>query len=84
MKTKQVFYFRRLTDTQLLALKNVMKNSLVDEKQRKYQITIWNDETMAYKTGKFYIPDITYTRSMIDEKTNTLYYGEFEMSIIEY
>ena len=84
MKTKQVFYFRRLTDMQLLALKNVMANSLADAKQRKYHITFWNDETLKYETGDFYIPDITYTRYMIDEKTNTLYYDEFEMSIIEY
>ncbi len=84
MKTKQTFRFRKLTDRQLLALKNVMKNSLVNEKERKYYIEFWNDETMQYETGDFYIPDITYKRSMIDEERKVLIYGEFEMNIIEY
>jgi hypothetical protein len=82
MKTKQVLHFRSLTDTQLSALKNVMKNSLVDEKQRKYNITYWNDEEMAYKTGAFYIPDITYKRNWSDDKS--IHYDAFDMTIIEY
>lgn len=84
MKTKQTFKFRSLTDTELKALQNVMKNSLVSEKERKYSITYWDDESLQYESGDFYIPDITYTRKWIDEKKNVLYYSEFEMSIIEY
>jgi hypothetical protein len=84
MKTKQVFHFRSLTDRQLLALQNVMKKSLVVAKERKYHITYWDDENMAYDTGDFYIPDITYKRKRIDEEKNVLYYDEFDLTIIEY
>jgi hypothetical protein len=83
-KTSQKFKFRSLTDTQLKALKNVMNNSLVSAKERKYTITYWDDENLQYDSGDFYIPDITYTRKRIDEKKNILYYDEFEMEIIEY
>lgn len=84
MKTKQQFAFRRMNHRELRALKNVMSNSLVKAKERKYRITYWNDEDLEYKTGDFYIPDITYVRDIIDEETNTLWYQPFTMQIIEY
>lgn len=84
MKTKQVLYFRPLNHMQILALKEVMRNSLVDAKQRKYHITYWNDEGMQYNEGDFYIPDITFVRRRVDEENNLVYYCEFEMHIIEY
>lgn len=83
-KTKQVFHFRSLNDEELASLKAVMANSLVNTAERKYRITYWNDEDLAYRTGDFYVPDITYVRQRVDEKTNRLYYGEFELTIIEY
>ena len=83
-KTKQVFHFRSLTNVELSALKAVMANSLVNASERKYRITYWNDEDLTYKTGDFYVPDITYVRQRVDEKNNKLYYGEFDLTIIEY
>lgn len=83
-KTKMSFQFRALKDTELLALQRVMRNSLVSENERKYNVEYWNDEEMAYKTSDFYIPDITYTRSMVDEDNNILYYAPFTMTLVEY
>lgn len=86
-KTKQIFHIRSLTIEQMAALKAVMANAIVNEKQRKYRITYWNDEELKYKTGVFYVPDITYVRQMIIERpdgTYTMRYGEFELHIIEY
>lgn len=82
MITKQTFVIRELTDTQMLAFKNVMKNSLVDEKQRRYHITYWNDESLQYEEGDFYIPDITYTRKLATD--TYIKYGKFEITIIGY
>lgn len=82
MITKQTFVIRELTDTQMLAFKNVMKNSLVDEKQRRYHITYWNDENMRYEEGDFYIPDPTYTRQLATD--TYIKYGKFEITIIGY
>lgn len=84
MKTKQVFFFRPLTHLQILALKNVMANALVNAAQRKYHVTYWNDEAMDYDTGDFYIPDITYTKEWIDVENNIIHYAEFQMTIVEY
>jgi len=83
-KTKQVFFFRPLTHLQIQALRAVMEHSLVNAAQRKYHITYWDDESMDYDEGDFYIPDITFTRSRVDEVHNLVYYSEFEMHIIEY
>lgn len=83
-KTKQTFKIRSLKDTELASLKAVMENSLVNAAERKYHITYWNDEDLTYKTGNFYVPDITYTRSRIDEANNILYYAPFTITIVEY
>lgn len=80
MITRQSFVFRAMNIKQRRALKNVMKNGLVDAKQRKYNVTYWNDENLRYESGHFYIPDITYSRRLADE--NDLIYNEFTMTLI--
>lgn len=80
--TKQSFVFRSMGIKQRRALKNVMKAGLVDEGQRKYKITYWNDENLQYETGDYYIPDITYKKSRADDED--LIYGEFTMTLIGY
>lgn len=82
MITKQSFVFREMTIRERRALKNVMKSGLVDEKQRKYRVTYWNDENLRYEEGEVYIPDITYSRKEANE--NTLIYREFTMTLIGY
>lgn len=82
MITKQSFVFRSMNIQQLRALRNVMKQGLVDAKQRKYNVTYWNDESLQYEKGDFYIPDITYSRKRADEKD--LVYNEFTMTLIGY
>lgn len=80
--TKFSIVIRELTDTELLALQTVMKNSLVDAKQRKYRVTYWNDENLRYEQGDFYIPDVTY----IKKRATTKYikYERFTMNFIGY
>lgn len=82
MITKQSFVFRSMNIKQRRALKNVMKNGLVNAKQRKYNVTYWNDENLQYEKGNFYIPDISYSRKRADE--NDLIYNEFTMTLIGY
>lgn len=82
MITKQSFVFRSMNIKQRRALKKVMENGLVDAKQRKYNVTYWNDETLQYEKGNFYIPDITYSKKRADE--NDLIYSEFTMTLIGY
>lgn len=42
-------------------IQEIIKAGLLDETQRLYQITYWNDETNTYQTGKFFMDDIPYT-----------------------
>lgn len=82
MITKQSFVFRSMNIKERRALNTVMKKGLVDEKQRKYHVTYWNDENLRYEEGDVYIPDITYKRKEASDKT--LIYHEFTMTLIGY
>ena len=82
MITKQSFVFRSMNIRERRALKNVMTSGLVDEKQRKYHVTYWNDENLRYEEGDVYIPDITFKRKEANDKT--LIYHEFTMTLIGY
>ena len=80
--TKFSLVFRPLTNTQLSALHNVMNNSLVSEKERKYRVTYWNDEHLRYERGLFYIPDITYERLLVGD--DYILYNSFTMEFVGY
>ena len=80
--TKMSYVFRPLNITQMRALRTVMANGLVDAKQRKYNVTYWNDESLRYETGAFYIPDITYHKGIVD--SSGIIYKEFTMTLIGY
>lgn len=82
MITKQIFQFKQMSYKKVKALQNVMKQGLVDKKQRKYNVTYWNLENMQYEKGDIYIPDIEYTIARADE--NDLIIGEFSMALIGY
>jgi len=80
--TKFSLVFRPLTNKQLSALHNVMNNSLISEKERKYSVTYWDDEKLCYKRAPMYIPDITYERLMVGD--DYVLYNSFTMEFIEY
>lgn len=82
MITNQSFVFRRMNIKERRALKNVMKSGLVDEKQRKYRVTYWNDENLQYEEGDVYIPDITFSRAIVSDEG--IVYNEFTMTLIGY
>ena len=80
--TKMSFVFRSLNITQMRALRTVMANGLVNAKERKYNVTYWNDEHLRYETGAFYIPDITYHKGIVD--STGIMYKPFTMTLIGY
>jgi len=73
-----------MDEDDMLAIKNVMANGLLNSLQRKYSCTYWNSESQTYVSGIFYCPDITYEYSQIDEKTNKIYYKSVRFALIEY
>lgn len=80
--TKMQYAFKPMNIKQRKALNAVMKHGLVNEKQRKYKVTYWNDENLRYETGNFYIPDITFHYKEVSEETLT--YRAFVMQLIGY
>lgn len=80
--TKFTIVIRELTNTEMKALQNVMKHSIVDAKQRKYLVTYWNDENQQYERGNFYISDITYRKKVVN--SNYIKYASFPMTFVGY
>jgi len=84
-KTKEEYYTKEdLTLEEKIVIQNIMKAGLIDELQRKYHVTFWNDETNSYQETDIYIPDITYTRKQVDRKNNTIIYASIKIATVEY
>lgn len=65
-----------------LAIQSIMARGLVNEDERKYSVTYYNDETNSYSTGFFYMPDVTY--SVKDTWNNDIIYNSVSFEFIEY
>ena len=70
-KTTLRFDTLPLTLEEKIELQNQMRQGLINETERKYSITYWNDETNEYIPAEFYMPDVTYTiRSITEDSVN--------------
>lgn len=56
--------------------------AMANARERKITLTYWNDEDNMYKTGSFYIPDVTYPIKRI--MGNDIVYDSVEYHLIEY
>lgn len=86
-KTKIKLNIRELTLAERVALDNVIGLATLpstDARQRKVTVTYWNDESLSYVTGIFYIPDLTYVIHRVDEEKNDIEYQPFSLTLIEY
>lgn len=86
-KTKIKLNIRETTLPEREALKNVIGLAALpseDRKQRRVMVTYWNDETLEYTTGTFYIADTTYTIHRTDDTKMDLEYNAFTLSLTEY
>lgn len=86
-KTKMTLNIREMTLEERMAFDNVIGMSTLpslDKKQRKVAVIYWNDETLEYSSGEFYITDTTYSIHTVDEKNNDIEYNAFSLSLVEY
>lgn len=60
----------------------IMSNGLVNEIERKYKVTYWNDETNSYITSEFYMPDVNYPIKKIEGEN--IEYNPISYELIEY
>ena len=86
-KSKLVMRLKGMTLEERIAFENVIRLASLpttDKAQRRVTITYWNDETLDYSTGVFYMPDITWTIHNVDEVLQTLEYNPVTITLIEY
>ncbi len=86
-KTKLKLNIRETTLTERIALNNVIRLAELPQeskKQRRVTVTYWNDETLDYKTGVFYISDTTYKIYTVDEAKRDIEYDPFTITLTEY
>lgn len=84
-KTKMEFTtIEGLTIEDKLIIQNAMDSGLINQVERKYRVTYWNDEINDYSTGDFYIPDVSYVPHHIDRYRQTIVYNPVSFTLIEY
>ena len=71
-----------LTDSDYSDIFTIMRGGLQNATERKYSITYWNDESMSYKTGVFYLADPEFSYKQIGD--DFIKYDEITFSFIEY
>lgn len=47
-------------------------------------IEYWNDNTLSYASGEFYVPDISYEKYSVDEQKNDILYKPIKITLTEY
>lgn len=86
-KTSLTLNIRDMTLEEMSAFKNVIGLATLPDSykhERRVMITYWNDETLEYDTGTFYMPDVAYSIHYVDEKRRDIEYNSFTVELIEY
>lgn len=60
----------------------IYQNAITNSAERKATVTFWNDDTNAYQTSDFYLPDIEF--SVRDADSHTIYYNPITVELVEY
>ena len=82
-KSKISFTLRdNLTLEQKIEVQKFFTDHEVSADERKIQLTYWNDEENAYKTGYFYRPNMSFKISRITD--TTIFYKAMKIELIEY
>lgn len=85
-KTQISLSVAELELTAKMEFQSIINQAMLNETERKVDVTYWNDETNQYVKAPngFYLPDIEWTISNVDEKKKNITYKEFTVKLIEY
>ncbi len=86
-KTKLKLNIREMNLSERRAFNNVINLASlpeIDRKQRRVEVTYWNDETLEYSTGTFYMSDTNYVIHTVNEEELDIEYGPFTLTLVEY
>lgn len=86
-KTKFELTTLPITLEEKLEIEAAMQAGVVSAVERKYYITYWNDDPLSdgandYRTGYFYLADVSYTHRSIT--ASTIIYESIKYTFIEY
>ena len=82
--TKVEFNTPIMTNRDMDALMTLIRNAWSNTLERKLNLEYYDMETNSYKTGTFYMPDVKFSISRIDEDLNLVIYNETRFAFIEY
>ena len=85
-KTSLTVPIRKLYLGEKIVVKAIIDAGILSggERERNVSVTYWNDEEMDYKSGVFYIADIEYTISHVNERKLDMVYEPFDIQLTEY
>lgn len=85
-KSKIIIPIRKLYLGEKIVLKAIIDSGIVDggERERKVSMTYWNSEDLDYKSGVFYMADISYEVKHVNERKLDMVYEPFEITLTEY
>lgn len=81
-KTKITFRTKPLFIDEKINMQNIIAGGYTNYIERKASVTYYNDETDAYYTGDFYVPDVNFTVKYCSG--GTILYEPVEVTLIEY
>lgn len=73
-----------MDNTELAEMMGLITSNFVVENERKVELTYYAPDIDGYKSGFFYIPDISFPINMVDLDNNRILYNSFDLEFIEY
>ena len=82
--TKIEFNIPRMDNDNIESFMRLIRSHFTNAQARTLTLYYYDMENNDYKTGTFYMPDINFTISNIDEWTHKINYAETRVAFIEY
>lgn len=82
--TKVEFNSPIMTNRDMDYLMSLIRSAWTNAQERKLNLEYYDMETNSYKTGTFYMPDVKFNISRIDEQLNLIIYNPTRFAFIEY
>ena len=86
-KTKLTLNIREMNLEERRAWNNIIglaELPQTEKNQRRVRCAYWNDETLEYSAGIFYMSDTTYSIHTLSEQERDIDYNDFKVTLVEY
>ena len=73
-----------MTNTELQTFLAIIRNHYRNALAKDVMMEYYEPESDSYKTGHFYVPDISFSIRNIDTNNNVINYNQIRIAFIEY